>query len=113
MDWPEPERWYNGVKSEQGNTFGGNWKGLTDNAWLKITVQGFEKGKEDYPVREVHFYLVKGQNVVETWEKFNMAPLGPIYKARFNFAYSAEMGGKYGFTIPGYFAYDDVCVRLK
>ena len=26
--------------------------------------------------------------------------------------YSEEMGGRYGFTIPGYFAYDDVAVRF-
>jgi hypothetical protein len=31
---------------------------------------------------------------------------------RFNFLYSEEMGGKYGFTIPGYFAYDDVAVQF-
>jgi hypothetical protein len=23
------------------------------------------------------------------------------------------MGGKYGFTIPGYFAYDDIAVRFE
>ena len=34
-------------------------------------------------------------------------------KVRFNFLYSDEMGGKYGFTIPGYFAYDDIAVRFE
>jgi hypothetical protein len=38
--------------------------------------------------------------------------LGEVAKVRFNFRYSDEMGGKYGFTIPGYFAYDDVAVRF-
>ncbi|MBR6813379.1 MAG: DUF4465 domain-containing protein, partial [Tidjanibacter sp.] len=27
---------YNGVKSEEGNNFGGNWEGLTEDAWLKL-----------------------------------------------------------------------------
>jgi hypothetical protein len=38
--------------------------------------------------------------------------LGAVAKVRFNFHYSDEMGGRYGFTIPGYFAYDDVAVRF-
>ena len=25
---------------------------------------------------------------------------------------ASEMGGRYGFTIPGYFAYDDIAVRF-
>ena len=106
---------YNGVKSEAGNSFGGNWEGLTEDAWLKLIAQGFDDVDADAyaePMSEVEFYLVKGMNVVTDWQKWDLSGLGKVAKVRFNFAYSDEMGGRYGFTIPGYFAYDDVAVRF-
>ena len=103
---------HNGVKSEEGNSFGGNWEGLSEDAWLKIVAQGFESVDDDEPVSEVEFYLVKGYEVVEDWQKWELHELGAVAKVRFNFLYSDEMGGRYGFTIPGYFAYDDVAVRF-
>ena len=106
---------YNGVKSEAGNNFGGNWEGLTEDAWLKIVAYGFDDVDADAyaePISEVEFYLVQGENVVTDWQKWDLSALGEVAKVRFNFQYSDEMGGKYGFTIPGYFAYDDVAVRF-
>ena len=106
---------YNGVKSEEGNSFGGNWTGLTEDAWLKIVAQGFDDVDADAdaePISEVEFYLVKGFEVVEDWRKWDLSELGAVAKVRFNFLYSDEMGGRYGFTIPGFFAYDDVEVRF-
>ena len=106
---------YNGVKSEEGNSFGGNWEGLTDSAWLKIVAYGFDKIDADAsaaPTDSVEFYLAKGKNVVTDWQKWDLSALGKVAKVRFNFLYSSEMGGRYGFTIPGYFAYDDVAVRF-
>ena len=107
---------YNGVKSEEGNSFGGNWSGLTEDAWLKIIAQGFDDVYADAyaePISEVEFYLVKGVNVVTDWQKWDLSGLGKVAKVRFNFVYSDEMGGRYGFTIPGYFAYDDIAVRFE
>ena len=107
---------YMGVKSEAGNSFGGNWTGLTENAWLKIVAQGFDDVDADAyaePISEVEFYLVQGEDVVLDWQKWDLSELGAVAKVRFNFYYSEEMGGKYGFTIPGYFAYDDVAVRFE
>ena len=106
---------YNGVKSEEGNSFGGNWTGLTEDAWLKIVAQGFDDVDADAdaePISEVEFYLVNGFEVVVDWQKWDLSELGAVAKVRFNFLYSDEMGGRYGFTIPGYFAYDDVAVRF-
>ena len=106
---------YNGVKSEAGNNFGGNWEGLTEDAWLKIVAYGFDDVDADAyaePISEVEFYLVQGENVVTDWQKWDLSELGEVAKVRFNFLYSDEMGGRYGFTIPGYFAYDDVAVRF-
>ena len=106
---------YNGVKSEAGNSFGGNWEGLTEDAWLKIVAYGFDDVDADAyaePIDSVEFYLVQGVNVVTDWQKWDLSALGEVAKVRLNFRYSDEMGGKYGFTIPGYFAYDDVAVRF-
>ena len=105
----------NGVKSEEGNTFGGSWEGLTEDAWLKIVAQGFDDVDADAyaePISEVEFYLAQGMNVVTDWQKWDLSGLGKVAKVRFNFLYSDEMGGRYGFTIPGYFAYDDVAVQF-
>ena len=105
---------YMGVKSEAGNSFGGNWTGLTEDAWLKIVAYGFDDIYADAyaePISEVEFYLVQGEDVVTDWQKWDLSGLGAVAKVRFNFLYSEEMGGKYGFTIPGYFAYDDVAVQ--
>ena len=105
----------NGVKSEEGNTFGGTWEGLTEDAWLKIVAYGFEDPYADAyaePVSQVEFYLVQGEDVVTDWEKWDLSGLGEVAKVRFNFLFSEDMGGKYGLTIPGYFAYDDVAVRF-
>ena len=104
---------YMGVKSEAGNSFGGNWTGLTEDAWLKIVAQGFDDIDADAePISEVEFYLVQGENVVTEWQKWDLRELGAVAKVRFNFLYSEDMGGNYGFTIPGYFAYDDVAVQF-
>ena len=106
---------YNGVKSEEGNSFGGDWSGLNEDAWLKIIAQGFDDvyaDKDADPISEVEFYLVRGMDVVTDWQKWDLSGLGKVAKVRFNFLYSEEMGGRYGFTIPGYFAYDDVAVRF-
>ena len=107
---------YNGVKSEAGNSFGGNWSGLTEDAWLKIVAYGFDDVEADAnaePISEVEFYLVQGENVVTDWQKWDLSGLGAVKKVRFNFLYSEEMGGRYGLTIPGYFAYDDIAVRFE
>lgn len=106
---------YNGVKSEAGNSFGGNWSGLTADAWMKIVAYGFDDVDADAsaePISEVEFYLVQGENVVTDWQKWDLSELGAVKKVRFNFLYSDEMGGLFGFTIPAYFAYDDVAVRF-
>lgn len=104
-----------GVMSEAGNTFGGSWTGLNDDSWLKIVAYGFDDVDADAyaePISEVEFYLVQGEDVVTDWQKWDLSGLGAVAKVRFNFLYSEDMGGKYGFTLPAYFAYDDIAVRF-
>ena len=89
---------------------------MTEDAWLKIVAQGFDDVAADAyaePVSEVEFYLVQGEDVGVDWQKWDLSSLGAVAKVRFNFSYSEEMGGKYGFIFPGYFAYVDVAVRFE
>ena len=81
----------NGVKSEEGNTFGGNLEGLTDDAWLKIVAYGFDDVDADAyaePIDSVEFYLVQGKEVGTDWQKWDLSGLGKVAKVRFNFLYS-------------------------
>ena len=96
-----------------GDQFGGNYNGLSDNTFLKIVAYGYENVDDTDYNSSVSFYLVEqGKKVVLDWKKWDLSGLGKVAKVEFNFEYSSDMGGDYGFTIPAYFAYDDVAVRF-
>ena len=101
--------------TDSGDQFGGNWDGLDkyDDAWLKIVARGYASKDDTEPCSSSEFYLVNGKDVVLDWRKWDLTGLGMVEKVEFDFAYSEEMGGIYGFTIPAYFAYDDVAVRFE
>lgn len=101
--------------TDSGDQFGGNWDGLDkyDDAWLKIVARGYASKDDTEPCSSSEFYLVNGKDVVLDWRKWDLTELGMVEKVEFDFAYSDEMGGIYGFTIPAYFAYDDVAVRFE
>ena len=101
--------------TDSGDQFGGNWDGLDkyDDAWLKIVAIGYASKDDTEPCSSSEFYLVNGKDVVLDWRKWDLTELGMVEKVEFDFAYSEQMGGIYGFTIPAYFAYDDVAVRFE
>ena len=101
--------------TDSGDQFGGNWDGLDkyDDAWLKIVARGYASKDDTEPCSSSEFYLVNGKDVVLDWRKWDLTELGMVEKVEFDFAYSEQMGGIYGFTIPAYFAYDDVAVRFE
>ena len=101
--------------TDSGDQFGGNWDGLDkyDDAWLKIVAIGYASKDDTEPCSTSEFYLVNGKDVVLDWRKWDLTELGKVEKVEFNFDYSYQMGGIYGFTIPAYFAYDDVAVRFE
>ena len=101
--------------TDSGDQFGGNWDGLDkyDDAWLKIVAMGYASKDDTVPCSTSEFYLVNGKDVVLDWRKWDLTELGKVEKVEFNFDYSYQMGGIYGFTIPAYFAYDDVAVRFE
>ena len=120
-----------------GDAFGGNYQGPGENSWFKIVAYGYasldddpvERGEaddrdlnpEEYVdgerVTKAEFYLLKGNadgyDVVLDWQKWDLSVLGPVAKVKFNVIGSDDMGGQYGLTIPGYFAYDDIAVRFE
>lgn len=102
-----------GVGSEAGNSFGGAYAGPTEDSWFKVTAYGYASASDDEPSAEVDFYLLKGTTPVLEWTKWDLTSLGKVEKVVFNLFGSDDMGGSYGFTIPAYFAYDDVAVRFE
>ena len=110
-----------------GDQFGGSYGGISPDTYLKIVAYGYNEEEagmdsgEDYlynpadnkNVTKAEFYLVKDGEAVLDWQKWDLSVLGPVVKVKFNFEFSDDMGGDYGFTIPAYFAYDDMAVRVK
>ena len=82
-----------------------------DNTYVKIIAYGYDANDE--ATGEAEFYLVNGKdNILTTWEKFDLSSLGKVNKIVFNFAASADQSGSYGLNCPAYFAYDDVAVQF-
>jgi hypothetical protein len=114
--------WQPGVSQPGQGGFGGNYVGLTTDSNLKIVAYGYyskdygfgasDQG-EDYCDSKSEFYLVKDGVPLTEWAKWDLSELGEVAHVNFNFEYSDDMGGREGFTIPAYFAYDDVAVRVK
>ena len=114
--------WQPGVSKPGQGGFGGNYVGLTTDSNLKIVAYGYRSKDygfgaddqgEDYCDSKSEFYLVKDGVPLTEWAKWDLSELGEVAHVNFNFEYSDDMGGREGFTIPAYFAYDDVAVRVN
>lgn len=82
-----------------------------DDTYVKIIAYGYDINNEATGTAE--FYLVNGKdNILTTWEKFDLSSLGKVNKIVFNFAASEDQIGSYGLNSPAYFAYDDVAVQF-
>ena len=82
---------------------------ITENDWVKIVATGYN-GEATTGTAE--FYLVNGpENVVMQWTKWDLSSLGAVTKVEFNVLGTSDNG--YGFSQPGYFAYDNVAVRFE
>ena len=83
----------------------------TDETVIKIIAYGYNS--QDEAVGSVEFTLCNGKdNMVTTWEKWDLSPLGKVAKVVFNFSASDDQIGDYGLNFPAYFAYDDVAVQF-
>ncbi len=77
--------------------------------WVKIVATGFDAAGNK--VSETSFYTGNGpDNIVRDWTKWDLSVLGKVAKIRFNI--TGTVRNDYGFSLPAYFAYDDVTVRF-
>ncbi len=82
---------------------------ITENDWVKIVATGYNG---DTATGTAEIYLVNGpNNVVMNWTKWDLTDLGEVTKVEFNVLGTSDNG--YGFSQPGYFAYDNVAVRFE
>lgn len=103
-----------GVKSEDNNTFmppgDTPYMGPTEDTWFKIVATGYDENEN--MTGEVYFFLCEEGVPVTEWSKWDLSELGAVVKVEFNIIGSEDMSGGYGLTMPAYFAYDDVAVRV-
>ncbi len=79
----------------------------TDN--VKVIATGYH---EDGTTSQTEICLADGpENVITEWTKWELSGLGKVTKIEFNVLGTNDNG--YGFSQPGYFAYDNVAVRFE
>lgn len=78
--------------------------GEDEDVW--ITATGFLKGKEGKTATT--YMIKKGKLVVDKWTKWSLAELGKVDEIHFNMG--GGTGNGYGFSIPAYFAMDDIMI---
>lgn len=82
---------------------------IRDTDWVKLIATGHHA---DGTTATAELYLVDGpDNIVKDWTKWDLSGLGAVTKVEFNVTGTNDNG--YGFSQPGYFAYDDVAVRFE
>ncbi len=82
------------------------------DSWFKIVATGYDKQGAETGTAE--FLLCDGrEDIVNTWERFDLTPLGEVAKVKFHLEGSADLCGEWGLNTPKYFAFDDVAVRFE
>lgn len=79
--------------------------------WFKITAIGYNGSTKTGSVDFMLCDLTDG--IVDDWQKFDLYPLGKVTTIKFTLSASEDQCGGYGMNTPGYFAYDDVAVRIE
>lgn len=78
--------------------------GEKESVWVKAI--GYLNGKQG---KTVTTYMVKdGKSLVDTWTKWDLSSLGKVDKVKLTMGGDTDNG--YGFSIPAYFAIDDISV---
>lgn len=78
----------------------------TDNCILHI--YGIKDGAE---TGHIQFYLAKGTDIVDTWEKVDLSILGTVDQFYFNM--TSTDSGIFGLNNPAYFAIDGLAIDLN
>lgn len=78
--------------------------GENESVWVKAV--GYMNGKEG---KTVTTYMVKnGKSLIDTWTKWDLSGLGKVDKVELTIGGDTDNG--YGFSIPAYFAIDDIAI---
>lgn len=86
--------------------------GVSDECWFKIVAYGYDAANQLTDTTE--FLLWNNGTGIQEWTKWDLSALGKVVRVEFNLIGSAELyASGYGLGAPGYFAYDDVAVRVN
>lgn len=80
----------------------------TATDWTKVVATGYDASGAVTGTSE--FYLTQNGESVNEWTEWNLTGLGTPVKVEFNI--ESSIVNEYGMAAPGYFAYDDVTVRM-
>lgn len=90
-----------------------NGNGLTaplePDGYVKVIATGYNA--EGSKTTELEYFLAGSEGTIQEWTKWDLSPLGKVYRIEFNMAGDSDNG--YGFSQPAYFCYDDVAVRFE
>ncbi|MBQ8831797.1 MAG: DUF4465 domain-containing protein [Oscillospiraceae bacterium] len=82
---------------------------ISESDWVKVVATGYDASGG---TKTAEIYLCNGpDNIVMDWTKWDLSVLGAVTKVEFNVLGTSDNG--YGFSQPGYFAYDNVAVRFE
>ena len=79
-----------------------------DTDWTKVTATGYNA--EGTVTGTSEFYLTENGKSINEWTLWDLTSLGSPVKVEFDITSSIQ--NEYGMAAPGYFAYDDVTVRM-
>ena len=77
-----------------------------DGDFYKLIISGLGVGGETISTLDI--FLADGDNVIDTWEWFDLTGLGEVYGM--SFAMSSSDSGSFGVNTPTYFAMDSLTV---
>lgn len=83
----------------------------TESSYYKVIAYGYDA--QNNLTGSVEFALCQDGKLIDSWQKFDLSPLGKVVTVAFNFEASDDLKGAYGLNAPAYFAYDDVAVRFE
>lgn len=95
-------------------TFGNDFTAkLGNDDWVKIVATGYTRGLggEEIEGKSTGLYIYRnGSFTFDGWQEWNLSELGEIWKVKFDMQWN---GGADTFSIPAYFAIDDITVYKK
>ncbi len=77
---------------------------------VTITAIGYNAAGEIITGARPRFELARGADIVTQWTKWNLSSLGAVSRIKFDM--DGTVSNDYGFSLPCFFAIDDVAVRF-